>query len=164
MKLLTSLFSHLFEMENSLLELFLRGSILYLGILILMRIMPRRTGGELATMDLVFIFLIAEAATHSVGEYSSVTEGFVVIGTLIFWNYLVNWLSFQVPFLENMISAPHLQIVKDGIMLRRNMRREFITEEELMENLRKEGIDNLADVQCAFVEGDGKISVIRKEP
>ncbi|RYY42484.1 MAG: DUF421 domain-containing protein, partial [Chitinophagaceae bacterium] len=68
--------SKLFHLENSILELFLRGSILYLGILLLMRFLPRRTGGELAVMDLIFVLLIAEAGTHALGNYSSITEGF----------------------------------------------------------------------------------------
>lgn len=81
-----------FQVETSVLELVTRGSVMYLGILFLFRILPRRTGGELAMMDLIFVLLIAEAATHSLGGYSSVTEGFIVIGTLMAWNYAINFL------------------------------------------------------------------------
>lgn len=97
----------LFELENSLLELILRGTILYLGILFLMRILPRRTGGELAMMDLIFIILIAEAAAHSLGDYTSVTEGFIMILTLVGWNYVVNLLSYHVLFLKNWFQPSH---------------------------------------------------------
>ena len=133
---------------------------MYLGILFLLRIMPRRTGGEMATMDLLFVVLIAEAATHSLGGYSSITEGFIVILTLIFWNFTVNSLSYYLPFFEQLVSSPALQVVKDGKMLRRNMRREFLTEDELMEHLRREGIEDLKDIKAAFIEGDGEISFI----
>jgi uncharacterized membrane protein YcaP (DUF421 family) len=43
------------------------------------------------------------------------------------------------------------------------MRREFITLEELREKLREQGIERLADVKAAYLEGDGQISVIRND-
>lgn len=152
-----------FQIETSVLELIIRGSVLYLGILFLFRVLPRRTGGELAMMDLIFVLLIAEAATHSMGSYESVTEGFVVIGTLMAWNYAINFLSYHIPFFENIVSSPPLLIVRDGKLLRRNMRREYLTEEELMDHLRIEGVDDIKKVKSAFVEGDGKISVVSKK-
>ena len=153
-------FEALFAIEGSVLETILRSTILYFGILLLMRILPRRTGGELAVMDLIFVLLIAEAATHSIGDYSSLTEGFIAIGTLMSWDYLVNLLSFHVPVVEKLFSAPAIQIIKRGKMLRRNMRSEYITEEELKENIRKKGLEDISQVKHAFVEGDGKITII----
>ena len=153
-------FEALFAIEGSVLETILRSTILYFGILLLMRILPRRTGGELAMMDLIFVLLIAEAATHSIGDYTSITEGFIAIGTLMTWDYLVNWLSFHIPMVERMFSAPPVQIIKRGKILRRNMRSEYITEEELKENIRKKGLEDISQVKHAFVEGDGKITII----
>lgn len=156
-------FAKVFHIEVSVVELIFRGSILYLGILFLFRVLPRRTGGELAMMDLIFVLLIAEAATHSLGGYSSVTEGFIVIVTLMAWNYLFNFLSYYIPFFEKVVSAPPLTVIKNGKMLKRNMRREYLTEEELIDHLRIEGIDDIQEVKSAHVEGDGKISVVRKK-
>ena len=51
----------------------------------------------------------------------------VVIATLMTWNYLVNAVSYHVPFVERLDSSPPLQVVRDGRLLRRNMRREFLT-------------------------------------
>ncbi|WP_018479594.1 DUF421 domain-containing protein [Pontibacter roseus] len=152
----------LFSVEKPILELILRGSLLYLGILVFLRILPRRTGGELATMDLIFVLLIAEAATHSMGGYKSIAEGFIMILTLMAWNYTVNTLSYHFPFFERLVSSPPLQVVKNGKLLRRNMRRESLTEEELMDHLRREGIEDIQIIKAAFVEGDGHISFISK--
>jgi uncharacterized membrane protein YcaP (DUF421 family) len=149
-----------FAPETPFWELVARGAVLYFGILILMRFMPRRTGGELATMDLIFVILIAEAAAHAMGDYTSLTDGILLIAILMAWNYLVNFLSYHIPLVEKLVSAPPLQVVKDGRLLRRNMRREFLTEEELMDHLRQEGIENLKDVKEAYIEGEGKITVI----
>lgn len=162
MELLQINLPELFRTETPVLELVLRASILYLGILFLLRIVPRRTGGELATIDLLFVVLIAEATTHSLGGYSSITEGFIVILTLMTLNYSINFLSYHSPLVEKLIAYPPLLVVKDGKLLRRNMRREFLTEEELMEHLRREGIEDVRDIKAAHVEADGHISFISK--
>jgi uncharacterized membrane protein YcaP (DUF421 family) len=146
-----------------LLELVARGSVLYFGILFMTRLMPRRTGGELAMMDLIFVLLIAEAAAHAMGEYTSVADGVVMIATLMGWNYLINSLSYRVPLIERLVSSPPLQVVRDGELLRRNMRREFLTEEELMSRLREDGISDVKEVKSAHIEGNGKISVVPKK-
>src|SRR5690606_41836685 len=90
--------ARIFKVEVPIVELIFRGFILYTGILFMFRVLPRRTGGELEFMDLVFVLLIAEAATHSMGGYSSLTEAFIVIGTFTSLNYLVNRLSYQSKF------------------------------------------------------------------
>jgi len=151
------------ELDVALLELIARGSALYFAILVLLRLMPRRTGGELATMDLIFIVLIAQSAAHSMGNYTSVADGFVLITTLMAWNYLINALSYRVAFIEWLVSSPPLQVVCDGQILRRNMRSEFLTEEELMSHLREQGIDDLSEVKAAYVESEGKITAVRKK-
>lgn len=162
MNILQIAFEEIFGVGASIPDLMIRGALLYFGLLLLLRILPRRTGGELATMDLLFVLLVAEAATHSLGSYSSVTEAFIVIGTLMLLNYLVNILSHKFPFFERLISASHLQIIKNGSLILRNMRREYLTKEELMENLRHQGIEDLQDVKAAYIEGDGKITVIKQ--
>jgi uncharacterized membrane protein YcaP (DUF421 family) len=53
-----------------------------------------------------------------------------------------------------------LLLIKDGQMLRRNMRQEMITEDELMSKLREQGVENVSEVKKAYLEGDGQVSVI----
>jgi uncharacterized membrane protein YcaP (DUF421 family) len=149
--------------DTPLLELVARGTVLYFGILFMTRLMPRRTGGDLAMMDLIFVLLIAEAAAHAMGEYTSVADRVVMIATLMGWNYLINALSYRVPFIERLVSSPPLQVIRDGELLRRNMRREILTEEELMSRLREDGISDVKEVKSAHIEGNGKISVVSKE-
>jgi uncharacterized membrane protein YcaP (DUF421 family) len=162
MELLPADWLSILSLDTPLLELVARGTVLYFGILFMTRLMPRRTGGELAMMDLIFVLLIAEAAAHAMGEYTSVADGIVMVATFMGWNYLINALSYRVPFIERLVSSPPLQVIKDGKLLRRNMRREFLTEEELMSHLREEGIGDVKEVKSAQIEGDGKISVIAK--
>lgn len=160
MDLLPDSWSTIFALETPLLELVARGSVLYLAILVLMRFMPRRTGGELALMDLVFVVLIANAAANALGDYSAVPDAIVLIATLMFWDYLLNVLSYRFPLVERWVSPPPLEIIRNGKLLRRNMKQELLTEEELIEQLRQLGIEAIDDVKVAYVESEGKITAI----
>ncbi len=114
----------------------------------------------LAMMDLIFIILVAEASTHALGDYASVSEAMVVVLTMMTWNYLINVLSYHFPKFNKVVSAPPLKIIAQGKLNRRNMRREYLTEDEQMEQLRKEGVESVSQVKYAFVEGDGTITVV----
>jgi uncharacterized membrane protein YcaP (DUF421 family) len=64
---------------------------------------------------------------------------------------------------ERFIHPPALPLVQAGRVLRHNMRRELVTEEELMSQLRKQGVNELTEVKLAYMEGDGRISLVTYE-
>ena len=164
MALLPDSWPALWAVETPLLELAVRAAVLYFGILLLLRVMPRRTGGELGTMDLVMILLVTEAATHSLGDYRTLGDGLFVIAVLMLIDYGVNALSYRLPWFERVVASPPLPIVLDGRLQRRNMRREFITEDELRAELRAKDIDDLAEVERAYVEPEGEITFVTRKP
>ena len=153
----------MFQLETPLLELIARGTFLFILFMLLFRVLPRRTGGELAPMDLVFLLLITEAASHSLGDYTSLADGIVVILTLLALNYLMNRLSFALPWFERVIGHDALEIIREGQTIPRNLKKELITADELMGSLRLNGVDDIAQVRSAWVEGDGRLSVVKAE-
>lgn len=163
MPILPSDWGEIFAIHTPIAELMVRSVVLYLGILVLMRILPRRSGGEVARMDLIFMLLIAQGAAGAFGDYTSVTEGMVVILTLVSLDYLLNMLSFRFPAIERLVSAPPVEVVRDGVRNRPNLKREFITEEELASYLRQNGITDISQVKLAVIEGKGKVSIITQD-
>jgi uncharacterized membrane protein YcaP (DUF421 family) len=151
----------MFELETSLWELIARGALLFLGFMFLFRVLPRRTGGEMAPMDLVFLLLITEAASHSLGDYSSLTDGAVQIGVFVALNYLTNKLSYFFPAFQRLVEQPPLPIIKDGRVITSNLKKEALTLDELLGHLRLEGVDDITDVKSAHVESDGRLSVVK---
>jgi uncharacterized membrane protein YcaP (DUF421 family) len=121
----------------------------------------KRESGSVGITDLLMVVLLADAAQNAMsGDYHSLADGFFLVGTIIFWSYTLDWLAFRVPVLNRLIHAEPLLLVKDGKLMRRNMRKELITEEEILSNIRKQGIEEIARVKEAYMEGDGQISVI----
>lgn len=87
----------------------------------------------------------------------------VLIDTLVFWSYTLDFVSFQLPVIQRFTSAPRLCLVRDGKLLRKNMRREFITDDELNAKVRHEGIEDIASVKRMYLEADGEMSLIRND-
>jgi uncharacterized membrane protein YcaP (DUF421 family) len=153
----------MFVPTHSLLEMFVRGTIMYLAIFLLLRFLPKRQTGGLSTPDILLIVLLADAAQNAMAnEYRSVTEGIALVCTIIFWNFAIDWLEFHVPALGKWLQPSPLLLIKDGQVLRKHLRQELITMDELMSHLREEGVSRPEEVAEAYVEPDGSISVKKK--
>lgn len=151
----------IFYPDTPLLEIILRGSFMYIALFIMLRVILKRQTGTVGMSDLLLITLLADAAQNGMaGEYTSLPNGIVLVGTIIFWNYLLDWLSFKYEWFARLIEPPPLPLIKNGKMLRRNMRQELITEDELMSQLREQGLDDLKKVKEAHLESDGRFSVV----
>ena len=155
----------IFIPDTPIVEIFLRGSLVYLALFILLRLVLKREAGTVGIADLLVVVLIADAAQNAMADdYTSIPDGLLLVGTIVFWSYALNWLGYRFPRLQRLVHPPPLPLVRDGRMLRRNMRQELITEEELMSQLRQQGVEDVADVRAAYIEGDGRISVIERDP
>ena len=139
----------------SLLELILRGSLVYLLIVACFRIFRRPAGG-LSTTDLVVVVLVADAAQNAMAsEYHSITEGIVLVLTIVCWNFALDWLSFRSAWVYRLLHAAPALLVRDGKVQHRNMRAEMLTRAELDEFLREQGIAELGQVRRCYLEAMG---------
>ncbi len=156
--------SSLLEFQAPLLETVLRGSVTYLALFALLRVVLKRQAGSVSISDLLLVVLIADASAGALTtESQGMADSLVLVSTIIFWSYAIDWLGFHFPVMQRLFYPPPLMLVKDGKMLRRNMRQELITVEELMTTLRHQGVERIEDVKVACMEGDGRISVVTKE-
>jgi len=154
----------LFSFSVNPLELVIRGVLIYVGLVLLLRFVLRRDLGQLSVADVLFIVLIADAAQNGMaGEYRSVADAAVLLGTLAACNLLLDWAMFRWRPMRKVMEAPPVALVRDGRILRRNLRREWVTVDELMSKLREQGVDDVAGVKLAMIESDGQFSVIKAE-
>jgi len=154
----------IFGLDTPLLEIIVRGSVVYLTLFFLLRIVLRREAGGLGITDLLVIVLIADAVQNAMaGDYHSITDGLLLGGTIIFWSFALDWLAYHwAPFGRFMHPHP-LPLVKDGQLLRAHLRRELLTEDDVMAELRQHGLEDLARVKAAFLEFDGRMSIIPRD-
>jgi uncharacterized membrane protein YcaP (DUF421 family) len=145
-------------------EIFVRGTLMYLGLFIILRFMARRQAGHFGPADLLVIVLIADAAQNGLGkEYQSVTEGLVLVMTIVAWEYIIDWLTYRFAVLRPILRPPSLTVIKDGRILDGAMRKELLSMEELLSQLRQHQIEKVEEVKVARLEGDGQFSAIRRD-
>jgi uncharacterized membrane protein YcaP (DUF421 family) len=109
------------------------------------------------------LVLIADAAQNAMAsEYRSITDGVVLIATIIGMSFLFDWLGYHVAFLGRLVHPQRKPLVVNGRVIRRTLKEELMTEEELMTQLRLQGAGGIGDVRAAYLEGNGEISVIRR--
>lgn len=151
-----------FNPHVALLDIVLRGTIVYLVLFGLLRA-SRRQAGQVGTSDVLLVVLIADAIQNAMASnYHTITEGLVLVLTLFFWSWFLDWLSVHVPIVRHLLTSQPRTIVRDGRIDRRNLRRELMTEEDLRSQLRLQGISDISEVRHACVEADGQVSVQRK--
>ena len=111
--------------------------------------------------DLLVIVLIADAVHNAMaGDYHSVPHSLLLGATLIFWSFALDWLTNHWRPFGRFFHPPPLPIVKQGQLLRGNMRKELLTEDDVMAQVRQHGLVDLSAVKQAYLESDGRISVI----
>ena len=154
----------LFGLSVSPLELIVRGTAIYWFLVLVFRFVLRRDTGSVGMADILLLVIIADAAQNAMsGEYKSITEGVILILTIGFWDYTLDWLGYTSPRFERLLRPAPLLLIKDGRVQRRNLRKEMITDEELESQLREHGVEDAAEVKLAYLEGDGRVSVIERE-
>lgn len=148
--------------DTPLLEIAIRGSLVYLGTFVLLRVILKRETGGLGISDIIVIVFIADAAQNAMsGSYKSVPDGLLLVAVLMFWAYTLDRMAFRYRWFERLVKPKPISVVRDGRMLPDNMRREYITASELLASLRLQGIEDIAEVKTACVESDGTISVVK---
>lgn len=154
----------MFIPSTSLPEVVLRGSLMYLGLFLMLRVVPTRQVGSVGMADLLVIVLIADVSQNAfAADYRSLTEGLLLVCTILFWNYVIDLLGYSSPQLERYVEQPRLTLIDRGEILWDNMRKEKISHAELMSQLRQHGVDDPQAVKLASIEPNGRISVVKRE-
>lgn len=154
----------MFVPDLSLAESFLRGSVVYLSLLVLFRAILKRQAGSIGLPDVMLVVLVSECVSPALAaDAKSIPNGLVAVFAMLFWNYTLDRLTYHWSWLERLLEPRPLELVRDGVPVRKNLVSEGITDDELAAQLRLNGIDDVAKVKVAYIESEGAVSVIPKE-
>lgn len=154
----------LFRLSVDPVEILVRGTAVYWFLFLLFRLVLRRDTGAIGIADILLVVLIADASQNAMaGGYESITDGVILVATIAGWNYLLDWMSFKFEFIRRLVVPKPLPLIRDGRLLRENLRHELVTIEELKSKLREQGIERFSQVKAAFMESDGDISILRSD-
>jgi uncharacterized membrane protein YcaP (DUF421 family) len=154
--------AELLTLKMSVAEIAVRGVAVYFGLCVLLRVVPKRQAGKAGITDLLFVILLGGIAVDGIAKQAeSLTDFFAVLVTVLLVGYGMDWLAFKYRWFRNLVLEPPTCLIRDGRVLHTNLRREMVTEEDLMSQLRRQDVDDPRCVQEAYLEADGEISVIR---
>ena len=154
----------MFIPTGSVLEVILRGTIMFLGMFALLRVF-RRQAGAVGIADLLVIVVIADAAQNGMaGEAKSITEALILITTIVAWDWFFDWLGFKSPFWSRILQPEELLLIENGKIIQKNLDKELMTEDELLSQLRQHGLSGYGSVQKCYLESNGHFSVLTEMP
>ena len=144
-----------------MLVVFIRTIILYISVLIALRIMGKGEIAEMNAFDLVITLLIAEVAAIPMQDNSiPLIYGIASITGLIFIEILISYISLKSRTISKILSGNPAILISKNNLNYKQLKKERISIEELLEELRTQGYFNLRDVQYAILETDGDLSII----
>jgi len=144
-------------------ELIARATVVYWALFLLFRfVLQRDAGAGVGMGDFLFVVIVGDAAQNAMtGDHFGVADGIVIISTLAIWNIAMDAAAYRFKWFERFTTPPRRSLCSNGRLNRRNMRREFITEDELRSKLHEAGLKSFEEAKDIFLESDGEIAVIK---
>jgi uncharacterized membrane protein YcaP (DUF421 family) len=146
-------------------DIVLRTILVFSVLLVLTRVIGRRELSSLQPFDLILLIILGDAVQQGLTQDDySLTGAFLVIFTFAVLQVFVSWVGYRFPKARPVLEGEPIVVVQDGNVIERNLRRERLTEDEIAEEARCNGIAHLAEIRWAVLETNGKISFIKKSP
>lgn len=141
-----------------------RATITYFFLLLVFRIAGRRSMGQLTTFDFILLLIISEATQNAlIGNDYSLTNGFLVIITLVGIDIGLSLWKQRSPDLEKIIDGVPLVIVEEGKPLKERMNKARVDEDDVLTAARQsQGLERMDQIKYAVLERSGGISIIPK--
>jgi uncharacterized membrane protein YcaP (DUF421 family) len=112
-------------------EIFVRGTLIYWFLFGVFRFVLHRDVGGLGIADLLLLVLVADAAQNAMaGDYQSISEGLILVTTIIGWNTLLDLMAYHFPLIAQFAEPRKLCVVRHGRVLRKSLRQELLTTED----------------------------------
>jgi uncharacterized membrane protein YcaP (DUF421 family) len=152
----------MFDMDLPWWEFIARGAMVYIALLIMVRLSGRRTISQLTPFDLLVVMLLSEAVSNGLsGGDDSVSGGLIIAATLIVLNAGFGLLAANSHRMETLLDGDSLLIGRDGVFFDKVMRRNRVGESDIEQALRQADCAR-HEMQCAFLETDGSITIMKR--
>jgi len=151
----------MFSMSVAWWELVVRGVVVYVFLLVLLRITGKRQVGQLAPFDLVLLLVLSNAVQNSMNAGdNSLIGGLISAATLIAANFAVGLATFRSKRIEAIVEGRPQVIIHNGKVYEDVIAKARLTHHELAAALRQAGCGCAEEVHTAILENDGAISVV----
>jgi uncharacterized membrane protein YcaP (DUF421 family) len=152
----------MFDMDLPWWEFIVRGAIVYLVLLVMVRVSGKRTVGQFTPFDLLVVMLLSESVSNSLsGGDNSLVGGLLIAATLIALNMAIALVTSRSRKVAEILDGSALLLGRDGKFFDAAVKKARLAKGDLDEALR-EADCTLEEMQCAFLEADGGITIMKK--
>jgi uncharacterized membrane protein YcaP (DUF421 family) len=140
-----------------------RGVLVYVVMLVVIRVLGKRTVGNFTAFDLLVALMLGEVVDEVIYGDVSIAQGLVAILVIALCKYLTAWLTYWDHGFNKILEGQPTEIVRNGEFVRKGLRSEMMNEQEVLAALRLNDISDMREVKLAIMEVDGQVSVIRQD-
>jgi uncharacterized membrane protein YcaP (DUF421 family) len=146
-------------------ERILRAVVVYAFVVVALRLAGKRELGQLNSLDLVVLLFLSNILQNSIiGNDVSITGGIIGAATLLLVNYATIRVLFLFPAIDRVVEGDATVLVENGQLISQNLKKELLTEEELIVACHKQGLYSLDEVERAYLEPGGAITIFARRP
>jgi uncharacterized membrane protein YcaP (DUF421 family) len=145
-------------------ETVIRATVLWLFVLIVMRALGRKELSQVSPFEFVLLVVIGDLIQQGVTEQdTSVTAAMLAVATLALLTISSSYIAFRWRQISPAVEGIPVVIIQNGRMLREVLQIERLTQDEVEDAAREQGIGDLRDVRLGVLEADGSFAFIRFE-
>lgn len=145
-------------------EKILRSLIVYFFLLLMLRLLGKREVAQMTVFDLVVLLMLSNVLQNAmIGPDNSVTGGLIGATAILAANWLMGRLAFKSKRFGRALEGVPVLLVHHGQFIEPNLRRESISQEDVLSTLRTQGVFHLHEVRAAVLEPSGKLSIMKEE-
>ena len=148
--------------EIPIYEKIFRSLVVYLFLVIVFRLLGKRQVGQLTPFDLIVLLMISNVLQNAmIGPDNSVTGGIIGASTILAANWTIGRFTYLNRHFERLVEGDPILVVHHGKIIESGLKRENYSREDLLSNLRSQGVFDIREVKAAVLETSGKLSVLR---
>jgi uncharacterized membrane protein YcaP (DUF421 family) len=163
--MISSVFSSMFHLPLPVMEKILRPVVVYLFLIVFLRLFGKRELAQLNPFDLVVLLSLSNTVQNAIiGDDNSVTGGVIGAFALLAINWVLAWLLFKLPKVNEALEGTKTVLIRHGVVDAKALESETMTEMELLSVIHKQGLNEFAEVETCVLEPNGTFYVEAMKP
>lgn len=153
----------MFDLSLPWWEFIVRGSVVYLVLLVMVRVTGKRTVGQFTPFDLIVVMLLSEAVSSSLnGGDESLPGGLIAAATLVALDVVIALVTSRSQKADAVLQGSPVLVGRDGVIYEEVLKRQRVPRSDLEKALRGADCD-IEDMRMAILEADGNINIMKKQ-
>lgn len=145
-------------------DIVLRATMMFFILFLLIRLLGKRELGQMTPFEFVVLVVLGDLIQQGVTHNDfSLTGATLAICTFAFWALVLSWTAYLFPGAKNLLEGTPRVVVRNGEIVVENLRRDRLTRDEILSEMRLAGIGRISEVAWAILEPQGKMSFIKKD-